>query len=197
MAGDPGDLQAWLNTLKQKAQESGGGDSAPQQPPAARAKPRSSRPQNTDKVRGEYTRSYGASRSGHRADERKDEIPHQHHDLRRAETIRHEENADRRREEERAEKQQRREANLREKKERDRQKKLRKIREAKKKEAAEKERKKYQHIPQAATPRSTLGLSGNLIHDLRNNPRALREAILLHEILGKPVADRNPFDSSR
>ncbi len=43
-------------------------------------------------------------------------------------------------------------------------------------------------------PRSSLGLSGDLIHDLRRNPATLREAILLLEILGPPLADRDPMD---
>jgi hypothetical protein len=41
--------------------------------------------------------------------------------------------------------------------------------------------------------RSNLGISGNLIHDLRHNPAALREAILLLETLGPPVAERDPM----
>lgn len=42
--------------------------------------------------------------------------------------------------------------------------------------------------------RSTLALSQNLIHDLRTRPEALREAVLLLEILGPPLCDRDPFE---
>lgn len=41
---------------------------------------------------------------------------------------------------------------------------------------------------------SSLGLSGDLVRDLRTNPAALREAILLVETLGPPLADRDPFE---
>ncbi len=43
-------------------------------------------------------------------------------------------------------------------------------------------------------PKSALGLSGNLLNDLRDNPAALREAICLLEILGPPLAERDPFE---
>ena len=42
--------------------------------------------------------------------------------------------------------------------------------------------------------RSTLGLSGDLIHDLRHSTSSLREAVLLLEILGPPLVDRDPFE---
>ncbi len=42
--------------------------------------------------------------------------------------------------------------------------------------------------------RSNLGLTGDVVHDVRCNPRSLREAIVLVELLGPPVAFRDPQD---
>ena len=186
MAGNSGDLQQWLENLKKKAEEQKRGGS-PRQPEAQPAP----RPRPTPRAEPPVAHHGASSRD----------------EMRR---IRLNENRERevvqRREVEQEElaRQAKAKADQARKLKAKAEQKRAKV-EAAKKRIAARRRMSPQEMPasdrrgarrpaQYAPARSSLGLSGNLIHDLRQNPRALREAVLLVEILGPPLADRDPMD---
>ncbi|MBN2711059.1 MAG: hypothetical protein JXR97_01295 [Planctomycetes bacterium] len=172
MSGQPNDLQAWLNQLKKRAEGQSGGQKKaapqPQQPqpapePVARTQPVQQQPRPQPKQKVNYGRP---------------------HDIAKAETSRHQEERRMMELEREAEKKR-----IIAERKRQQQLEQQRILQEQIQKQEEMLRKKKKEKRKA---RSALGLSGNLMHDLRHNPSSLREAIVLCEILGPPLVDRDP-----
>ena len=191
MPGQSGYLQQWLNALKEKAEtERGGGRSAPQSSarPAPAPRPvqvqrpvQSARP--VQPVRAQQPQQKNAAASLMGILQEALDAPSQAELQRKAEAAAQQQKELRRKQalrQKRAQAQKRKQA--------EKQARLR---------AQEAKRKQEELLAKQRKSRPTssaLGLSGNLIRDLRHNPQALREAVLLVEILAPPLVDRDPFE---
>ncbi len=197
MPGQINDLQQWLDALKQKAEQERGRHQTHVRPEATTSPVQAQQPVQTVKpVRPVQTvkpvqpvrpvEPVQKTAGGFLADMLQEalDLPSQAELQKRAEEAANREKALRRKQQS----QQRKQAQARK----------RKQVEAQARKRAEAEKRKQEELlarkQQRMLARSALGLSGNLIRDLRHNPQALREAVLLVEILGPPLAERDPFE---
>jgi predicted ribosome quality control (RQC) complex YloA/Tae2 family protein len=180
MSGQSGDLQQWLNSLKKKAESASSSVGKQEHRPDKKAAPLqhhryekeepappkpAAAPGLQDIIQGLAKQFLDIPASGARQQrEREDDLKRQEEDIRHRKELAKRKRAELERKKAEAEK------------------------------AAQQLKAASEAAPKKRTGKigSHLGLSGNLIRDLRNNPSALREAIMLVEILGPPLADRDP-----